>query len=358
MRRLSYSNAVVRANSIGVRIASVVLGVVVAAALLEIVLRLASLAPLPGQLRDIVSDDAIGFRRRPGSVLRGTSESGEFNFEYVHNSLGFRDVEHATAKPADTLRIVALGDSFTYGVGADFADTYLVQVERRLNERPGAHRPVEIIKLGMPRHFPLLERRTLEEYGLRFAPDVVMVAVLPNDVVDTYLGVTSICVTDSGYLASCGGLGWGGLPVWISLHSALGRFALRVVRVKALRLGVLPPWEGMLVDGGPYESSWQELEGELARMSDAAHAHGAAFVIVTIPQGAPGDDAQPYPEARLQRWSAAHDAIVIPTYAAMHAATNSARPLYWVRDGHCTPAGYAVIADAIVAGLSAHELVP
>jgi lysophospholipase L1-like esterase len=340
----------VRARRIGLPAAAVTLGVVGAALILEILLRVASLAPLPAQLREVVRDDAIGFRRPPGSVLRGNAESGEFEFEYAHNRFGFRDVEHAETKPAGTLRIVALGDSFTYGVGAAFADTYLAQVERRLNERAGTHRPVEIIKLGMPRHFPLLERRTLEEVGLRFAPDIVMVAVLPNDVVDTALGATSICASESGYLVPCGGLGWSGVPVWISLHSALGRFTMR-----QLRSNRLPPWQALLADNGSYERYWQELEAELARMREAAQARGAAFVIVLIPQS-DAAESQSYFSARLAGWGAAHGAVVISTFAALQAAADPARPLYWPGDGHCTAAGYTVVADAIIAGLAAHGL--
>jgi hypothetical protein len=330
----------------------VLVGLVLALGVLEILLRLAHLAPLPAQMQDIVRDDAIVFRRRPGSIARGMSESGEFSFEHAHNSLGFRDVEHAEGKPADTLRIVALGDSFTYGVGANYAETYLARVEQALNEDTGARRRVEIIKLGMPRHFPLLERRTLEEIGARFAPDVVMVALLPNDVVDTYLGVTAICVTDSGYLVSCDGLQWAGLPVWLSLHSAVGRLAVRAVRVKSRQIGWLPPWESIGVDGGPYESAWQEMEGELTRMRTVAREHGAAFVVVAIPQSPPPRDPQPF-EARLRRWTVAHDAIFISTFGALSAAGDTQTPMYWKGDGHCTPAGYAVIADTIVNALLA-----
>jgi hypothetical protein len=65
-----------------------------------------------------------------------------------------------------------------------------------------------------------------------------------------------------------------------------------------------------------------------------------------------------YPETRLRRWSVGQGATFIPTYDALRAATGTHRPLYWAGDGHCTPAGYAVIADAIVAGLLAAGLVP
>ncbi|MGH7788190.1 MAG: SGNH/GDSL hydrolase family protein [Candidatus Binatia bacterium] len=342
-------------RSIRLRVVAVLLGVVAAVALLEVLVRLARLAPLPAQVQDLVRDEIIRFRRQPGSVQRGMAESGEFRFEYAHNSLGFRDVEHATAKPADTLRIVGLGDSFTYGVGADFADTYLALVEQRLNQRADAARRVEIVKLGMPRHFPLLERRTLEDVGLRFAPDLVLVAVLPNDVIDTYIGDAALCVSDAGYLVSCDGLAWGGLPAAIARTSALARLTLRVAGGSGRRLWSMPPRSERSVDGGPYEAAWQQMEGELERMRAAAQAHGATLAVVAIP---PSPRADPYPEARLRRWSAAHGALFISAYGAMQAADDPARPLYWAVDGHCTPAGYRVIADAIVAGLLAADQVP
>ena len=349
---------VVRNQRLALRIAAALFGTALAVGLLEVGLRVAGLAPpLPEEYGNNVRDDAIAFRKRPGSTYRGPSESGEFTIELAHNSLGFRDSEHPLAKPADTIRIVALGNSFTYGVGADFAATYLAQVERRLNERPGHHRRVEIIKLGLPRHFPLLERLTLEHYGLPFAPDIVLVTSLPNDVINTQQGLTSICAAEAGYLVPCAALGWGEAAVWLYLRSAVARLALRGWShyLHPTVDGAL--WSSLFADNGPYESAWLSLEGELERMQRAAHTHGAVFVVVAAPQGPPWRDLHAYQETRLQRWSAAHGAFFIPTLAALRAAPPSP-PLYWERDGHCTPAGYAVIADAIVAALVADGLTP
>ncbi len=334
------------------------LGAALALVALEAAVRIAGVAPpVPVQYADNVRDEVIAFRRRPGSVSRGTAESGEFPFLYEHNSLGFRDTEHALAKAPGTVRIVALGDSFTYGVGADFADTYLARVERQLNERPGAHPAVEIIKLGMPRFFPLLERRTLEQYGLAFAPDVVMVTLLPNDIIDTRGGLDPVCVTTAGYLVPCRAMAWGEVAVWVHLHSALGRMVLQAW--SRLRAGTLlhGQWMSVFMDDGPYEPAWRSLETELGRMQEAANSRGASFVVVALPPGPPWRDAHAHFETRLGRWSAAHGALFVPTLAAFRAATPSP-PLYWARDGHCTPAGYAIVADAISAALSARGLTP
>ena len=62
-----------------------------------------------------VPDPFLPFRRRPLSVLRGTAATGEFTYEYRHNSAGFRDWEHSPGADEDVIRILGLGDSFTYG---------------------------------------------------------------------------------------------------------------------------------------------------------------------------------------------------------------------------------------------------
>lgn len=353
---MSYITLVVRRKHIASDIALVPLSIAAAVAALEALVRIAGIAPpLPAQYTDNVRDEAIVFKRRPGSVITRRSESGEFPFRYEHNSLGFRDTEHALVKPAGSVRIVALGDSFTYGVGADFGDTYPAQVERRLNARAGAHARVEIINLGLPRHFPALERLTLQRYGLRFAPDVVLVAVLPNDIIDTQRGLDAVCLTETGYFVPCAAVDWADAAVWIYQHSAVGRVVLRAWSGHAN--GDAAPNDSLFRDNGPYESAWRAVERDLERMQEVARRDGAVLVVAALPQKPPWREVHAYPEARLGRWSTAHGAVFIPTLAALQAADPS-RSLYWERDGHCTPAGYAVIAEAIATALVAHALAP
>ena len=308
--------AVVRSKRLAARTILVLCGMSCALAVLEAGVRIAGIAPaLPEQYGDNVRDDAIAFKKRPGSTYRSRSESGEFSVEFAHNSLGFRDGEHALAKPPNTIRIVAVGNSFTYGVGADFADTYLAQVERRLNERPGRHTPVEIVKLGLPRHFPLLERLTLERYGLPFAPDIVLVATFPNDVLNTQQGLASVCAAEAGYLVPCAALGWGEAAVSLYMHSAVARLALQAwSRIRSARVDGAA-WSSIFVDNGPYESAWRSMEGELQRIQEDAREHGALFVLVAVPQGPPLRDMHLYQENRLRRWSAAHGAGSFPRSA-------------------------------------------
>jgi hypothetical protein len=339
-----------------VRRAPLVLGgVFVALVVLELTARVFHLGPsLDTQYGGNVPDPFIPYRRRP--LTRVTGRSDDFAFDYQHNSAGFRDGEHAPEKPPGVFRIVALGDSFTYGVGAPFDDTYLARVERLLNERPGRTRQVEVIKLGLPRYFPEAERLVLEHDGLPYHPDLIMVAFLPNDIVDTYEGLEVIRVRQDGFLSSQGLEHLGAVAVWLSRHSRVIRSLL--VHVAAFVRERTHPVHGQDIyrDGGFHEPDWRKVESEFERMQELARQNGADFVIVSIPQHGPWPAERDYPDQRLARWSAGHGVVFIPTLPALRAA--STQQLYWPKDGHCTPAGYGVIAQTIAAELMRLQVVP
>ena len=136
--------------------------------LVEIAVRLLSLAPpLQSQSIIYVPDDFIPFKPRPNSSFTGGARSDEFNFVLTHNSLGFRDTEHKQKKPANTFRILGLGDSHAYGLGASYQDTIFAQLEQMFSKRDGQHPSIEIVKAGIPRYFPAAELLLLKHYGLK-----------------------------------------------------------------------------------------------------------------------------------------------------------------------------------------------
>src|ERR1700704_6204954 len=69
--------------------------------------------PLNG-LPTAKDDSVLGHLNQPGAHVR--LDAPEFSVEYVVNSEGFRDkVVHTVPKPDSVLRILLLGDSFTWG---------------------------------------------------------------------------------------------------------------------------------------------------------------------------------------------------------------------------------------------------
>lgn len=100
------------------------------------------------------------------------------------NSRGFRDAEFAVEKAPEELRILCLGDSFTYGQGVRLDLTWPQVLEARLRTERG--KPVEVINGGFAAgpgvNSPDGYDRWVAEHGLLFAPDVVIVGVCLNDV--------------------------------------------------------------------------------------------------------------------------------------------------------------------------------
>ena len=122
-----------------------------------------------------LTDAARGQRLAPGY-------DGWFAGVPVHiNALGFRDRrDYALDKPPNTLRILVLGDSVTFGHGTLDDTTYPYLLEQRLRGwRPDVN--WEVWNLGVPGYNTRQELDYLKEIGPRAQPDVVVVGFFPND---------------------------------------------------------------------------------------------------------------------------------------------------------------------------------
>lgn len=327
--------------------------------ILEIAVRFAGLAPpLNVAAQAFVADPYLPFKPAPGSRLTGRSPTDEFDFDYAHNSLGFRDTEHALAKPAGSFRIVAIGDSFTYGAAAPFAQTYLAQLETMLNGR-GASRPsVEIVKLGIVRYFPEPERLVLELYGLQYSPDLILVGVTPNDVMDTALGIDAIQTDVEGRLRTRESKELGPVGEFLFEHSHVFRIVLSRYVESRLQRRTPIHREEIYRANGFHEKDWRRIEDELGRIKDVANRAGAKLAIIYIPMLEEWAPQHAYPSERLATWSARNSVSYIDTLPPLRAASLAGTPVYYVKDGHCTPQGYAIIARTIAAELSRLKLVP
>jgi lysophospholipase L1-like esterase len=326
---------------------------------LEVSIRLLHLAPKIGQANlNYVKDPYLPFKQKPFSVVSGRSRTNEYDYVYKHNSLGFRDVEHSIEKPDGVFRILGLGDSFTYGQGASFEETYLYRLEKMLNEREGDHPRVEIIKAGMRRYFPEVERIFLERYGLRYQPDLILVAFVPNDVIDTFLGIDAVTVDEKGrFLKDKKARDVGKIGNWLYLHSHLCRIILhkyityRNIKNRQYRFSEIYKPNGF------HEKDWRKLEDEYKKMIKIANQANIPIVFIHIPQIGPWDDSSSYPARRLSDFCSKQGVIFIDVLPAMKEAAKQ-DVLYWEIDGHCNGAGYRVIAETIFSTLTEKGLVP
>jgi lysophospholipase L1-like esterase len=96
------------------------------------------------------------------------------------NSDGFRDVEYTIEKPPNTIRIIALGDSFTFGWGVNLSDTYVKLLEKKLNEINTTIN-FQVMNFGVPGYNTLEEIELLKKKGLKYKPDIIIIGYTADD---------------------------------------------------------------------------------------------------------------------------------------------------------------------------------
>jgi len=117
----------------------------------------------------------VVYELKPG--LRGTFQGRRIRT----SSQALRDREYEPRKSTGTVRIVGLGDSVMFGWGVDRHETYLEVLERRLNQDVGGGRRFEVLNFAVPGYNTAMEVAAFEHKALAFAPDVVILHFVDND---------------------------------------------------------------------------------------------------------------------------------------------------------------------------------
>ena len=319
----------------------------ICAAAVEVGVRIMGVAPSIDDAHDkFLSDPHLPWRVKPDWSMTHPIQDGA-SFTYTYNSRGFRDEEHSLEKPAGVYRIVALGDSFTHGTGADYEETYLVKLERALNELTGGKPKVEIIKMGVSGYWTAPERLMLEHYGLAYSPDLVIVGFLQNDIIDTQTAIHKKKV-EKGYIVSQEG-GLGDLGMWFYLNSEAMRILLsKYAEWKKSRTGYLD-----------WEVAWRQILEELGKVVELGNSAPAPAITVVfhISQKTWAASGMEDHQLRLDNFCRENGCVFIDSVDELRKQPYP-KDLYWQINGHCTPAGYAVMANALLQVIIEHNLVP
>jgi hypothetical protein len=136
----------------------------------------------PQTITPVIYTSGGGLPTRLMPQAQGVFASTEYYCTVQINAKGLRDVEHSYDKPRGHFRILGLGDSYTFGYGVSWSDCYLTILKRRLN---GNSQPIEVINAGCPRWGTADELIFLTMEGVKYQPDLVLLAFHDNDVTDT-----------------------------------------------------------------------------------------------------------------------------------------------------------------------------
>ena len=98
------------------------------------------------------------------------------------NSDGLRDVEHAKQKPANTLRIAVIGDSYAEAFQVPLEQAFWKLAENHLQNCSALNgQTVEMINFGVSGYGTAQQLITLQRQVFEYSPDVVLLAVTTNN---------------------------------------------------------------------------------------------------------------------------------------------------------------------------------
>jgi hypothetical protein len=299
----------------------------------------------------------MGWMNRPN--VRLPYGKAEYSVIVEHNSMGLRSPEVPKRKPPGRVRVLVLGDSMTYGLGADNDETYSARLEQ-------FHPDLEVINGGVPGYSTAEELLLLQELGLDLEPDIVLVGFYTNDLSGAYRGGHGRFILEDGSLVVR-------LPEVTPpknasavprtrRHPLLSRgYTYRFVsdRIKILRYFLrekLGLWarEGGILVGDDVEAAWDLVLDLLREIVRVSVEQGARTLIVVIP-----DQIQVQPDVRIvgldpilftvqERLLEFGREAGVPVIDLLPGLQeNYARegePLFYRFDRHLTPAGHRAAA--------------
>jgi lysophospholipase L1-like esterase len=262
----------------------------------------------------VMHDDTLGWVYRPGTEAR--HETKEFDISISINSSGFRgsDLDEETAK------VVALGDSFTFGWGVEMSETFTSQLEKILG--------LPTLNLGVSGYSTdqelLLFRRKKEE----LKPDVVLLTFCRNDVMEAM----QQSVYGKGkprFTSERNDLTLVNVPVHESFlvrYSFFYRFIMR--RIKEFLPPSITPEE---------QNEGRDLVRRLI-MAMASEVRQCGARLVLIHQGE---------EWLNESLAGSEELLTLDVLPHLSRAQKELGPVSYAEDGHWTPLGHRVVAEAI-----------
>lgn len=199
---------------------------------------------------------------------------------YTENRYGYRERDFDVPKPPGVYRVMALGDSFTWGVGLDMSERYTERLEALLKQKHPSRR-IEVLNFGVMGAPTVLERDILR-FHRGIAPDRLIVGFMFND---TQPGEQGDSVERKAFRERHGPwlravqkrLGFAGL-------SRVGaRLEATVYRLAEVR-GVVPRWDAALQrtyekDSAEYRDFERAL-GDIKALSDRMGLAPPVFAVL------------------------------------------------------------------------------
>lgn len=297
-----------------------------------------------------IPDEKLGFRLVPNYEMRHVTS--DFDKFIKINSLGFRDHEHTKRKDPSTFRILALGDSFTLGLGVNLEESYSKILETRLNNNNdgSVYKNYEVINAGVDGYGTEQEYLYYSELGKEYAPDLVILGLHTNDIDEVAAGIQST---------------YSRTKLKNSVYFLSYLRSLQIITANSLvksRGDLLQLYQGQYTL--QFENAIKKTKDYIEKIRDISTSNGAKTMMVIIPfcleidrkewdkKGLSDIYSEDFFNKNMTRFS---DVFVefgqsknISTLPLLPAFRNSkTTPLYYSHDPHWTPEGHKLAAESI-----------
>jgi len=270
------------------------------------------------------------------------------NQPVVTNSYGFRDYEWQMPKPPGRVRLMAVGDSLTFGNAAPFEAIFSKVLERNLKK---VNPDIEVLNAGTQGWSTFDEDDFLKMEGQNFQPDVVIIGFYPNDFVPRPKNYQAHLSKDGRYESRPRWLRW--LP-WRYIY-LLKRSAL--VTYLRDRVAVLTQAEKDMVNKLLFneidlekDRNVTETLGYILEMKQVCEEKRAKVLLASIPpvnyfwipQG------QPRYNDLLKSFCQVHNIAFVDLSQGFWKVKNPNSLYFYPWDGHLTPEGHRLVAEQLL----------
>jgi lysophospholipase L1-like esterase len=310
--------------------------------IMELLLRLFGLGARVGkQNLDFVprrANPPYHFNKELGWDLLPNWEGTVKSVHVKTNAFGMRDDPFPLEKPAYTIRILALGDSFTFGFKVADDSCYVEVLERLLNSK-GPRPRYEVLNGGVGGYNTEQEKRWLITKGLAFHPDIILVGFVLNDVIyrGIYTPETKSWATRLLYRTA----------IYNTMERAILSNRAKTDAIERARLTT----RRLLEDSDEINSLWQSCFKEISEMNLIATERGIplVFVLFPWPNEVDSPEGSHVPQERLIRFLRDQDIRYIDLLPAFRLEHDG---LFLPEESHPSARGHKVAAREIYSYLT------
>jgi lysophospholipase L1-like esterase len=330
---------------------------------IEIFLRFTGLAPSHAlRSPDLATLDRIPGIYEPGQEFTDLVRR-DLPSEIRINNLGFRGRDLPEAKGTGTFRVMALGDSYTFGDHVDTEEAYPAQLERILAGEARGAAPVkmEVINAGA-NGFGILDMQDLwVKAGRRLDPDVVLITFTANDISDMTRPVPIIRQMRRNAGLKSGPL----LGTALRMMQKTALFNGMQILAARWRVGTrdhdaIPALDPARAGPDSAPEAWEAWREVFLHLVTALRDEGRRPLLVLYPSPVHVAGEEPFHAAEaLPGWAEEAGIPWVDLLPAMRAATLRGEVLYLVpRDSHPTAAGHRAAAEGIARKLQGLGWIP